>query len=154
MLDRLKAFLFGMDEDGAARPLKTDTDGRLELVISSGGGIYRRTFQFFLSGTLAAGASPQRIPNVTGGSLSILSVRLDVATPPTGQALVVDVNKNGVTIFTTQANRPQVAAGASSGSSSNIDVTAWADGEYLHFDIDQVGSGTAGADLTVTVVVG
>ena len=111
-------------------------------------------FHFYLPGTLTIGAKPQRIPNVTGGTLSILGVRLDVATAPTGQALVVDVHKNGVTIFTNQANRPQVAVGAASGSSSAVDVPAWADGEYLVVAVDQVGSLVAGADLTVTVVVG
>jgi hypothetical protein len=154
MGNRVQSFLIGMDENGAARPLRTDASGRVELVISSGGGIYRRTFHFYLAGTLTVGAKPQRIPNLTGGALSILSVRLDVAAAPTGQALIVDVNKNGATIFTTPANRPQVPAGASAGSSSTIDVTGWADGEYLHFDVDQVGSGTPGADLTVSVVVG
>lgn len=144
----------GLDSNGAARPLRTDSSGRLEIVISSGAGIYRRTFHFYLPGSLTVGAKPQRIPNVTGGTLSILGVRLDVATAPTGQALIVDIHKNGVTIFTTQANRPQVAAGATSGSSSAIDVPAWADGEYLVVCVDQVGSLVAGADLTVTVVVG
>lgn len=151
--EKQRNFLHGMDANGAARPLHTDPSGRLEIVISSGAGIYRRTFHFYLPGTLTSGARPQRIPNLTGGTLTILSVRLDVATAPTGQAIIVDVNKSGATIFSTQANRPQVAAGANSGSSSAIDVPAWADGEVLHFDIDQVGSGAPGADLTVTVVV-
>ena len=35
-------------------------------------------------------------------------------TPPAGAALVVDVNKNGTTIYTNQANRPSIAAGANS----------------------------------------
>lgn len=36
MLDRIKAFLLGMDVNGAARPLRTDTSGRLEVVNTDG----------------------------------------------------------------------------------------------------------------------
>jgi hypothetical protein len=66
----------------------------------------------------------------------------------------VDINKNGVTIFTTQGNRPTIAiAGTTSGKVTNMDVTTIADGDSLTVDVDQVGSTVAGADLTVQIVV-
>lgn len=85
-------------------------------------------------------------------ALTIESVRVSVGTAPVGSALIVDVNKNGTTIFTTQGNRPQVADGSATGVTTTMDVTSLAQGDYLTVDIDQVGSTTAGADLVVTVV--
>lgn len=64
----------------------------------------------------------------------------------------MDVYKNGVTIFTTQANRPEILAEEYTGYSTVIDVPTWADGEYLTAGIVQTGDGYAGADLTVQVI--
>lgn len=101
---------------------------------------------------LVAGAGTQKVPNATGRTLTLKPVRLDVAVAPTGAALICDVNKNGVTIFTTQANRPQVAVGAASGTSATPDVTTWLPGDTLTVDVDQVGSTAAGGVLTVTIL--
>jgi hypothetical protein len=78
-------------------------------------------------------------------------VRASVGTAPTTQSVIVDVNKNGTTIFTTQGNRPTIAAGANTDASSTPDVTAFAAGDYMTVDVDQIGTGTVGADLTVQV---
>jgi hypothetical protein len=61
------------------------------------------------------------------------------------------VNKNGTTIFTTQANRPTIAISGNTDESGVPDVTALADGDYLEVDIDQIGSTVAGSDLTVQI---
>ena len=84
-------------------------------------------------------------------------VDLTVTTAPTGAALIVDVNECSApttctTLFTTQANRPQIAASALSGNSTTFDDTSVALGNYIGFDIDQVGSTIAGSNLTVTLV--
>ena len=76
---------------------------------------------------------------------------LRAATAPTGASIVVDVNKNGTTIFTTQANRPTVAAAGNVSGQAVPDVTSLAVGDYLTVDIDQVGSTIAGADLVVVL---
>jgi hypothetical protein len=85
-------------------------------------------------------------------SLTITEVRALVGTAPVGADLIVDVNKNGTTIFTTQGNRPTIADGNTSDTSGTPDVTALAVGDVLSIDVDQIGSGTAGADLSVTVI--
>ncbi len=107
---------------------------------------------FTMEGDLAVTAGKLRIYNLTGVSRTIQKVQLSVSNAPAGAAVIVDINKGGTTIFTTQANRPQIAAGAFTGISANVDVTSWADGEYLTFDIDQIGSTSPGANLTVCVV--
>lgn len=86
-------------------------------------------------------------------AMTITQVRASVGTAPTGAALVVDVNKNGTTVFTTQSNRPSIAAGSNTATATAINVTSLAAGDYLTVDIDAVGSTVAGADLTVTVEV-
>jgi len=111
-----------------------------------------RQVNFTVEGVLAVESDPLRVYNRTGLALTISQVHLAVGTAPTGAAIIVDVHKNGTTIFTNQAHRPQVAAAATSGQTTTIDVPAWADGEYLTIDVDQVGSTVAGSDLTVTVV--
>jgi hypothetical protein len=85
-------------------------------------------------------------------AITITKVRANVGTAPVGASVIVDVNKNGATIFTTQSNRPTIAAAAFTDDANAIDVPAVAAGEYLTVDIDQVGSTTPGNDLSVTVV--
>lgn len=73
---------------------------------------------------------------------------------PTGASLIVDCNRNGTTIFTDQAKRPQVAAGENSDDSDTPDVTRISIGNRVTFDNDQVGSGTAGGNpLMITLVL-
>lgn len=97
--------------------------------------------------SVRTGAARFRFP-IAG---KILSVGITVGTAPTGAAILVDVNKNGTTIFTTQANRPSIAGAGFASSDAVPDVTSAAVGDYMTVDIDQVGSTIAGADLTVTV---
>ena len=108
---------------------------------------------FSLTGNVSVATGKHRLYNDTGVSLTIRSVRASVGTAPTGASLIVDVNKGGTSIFTTQSNRPTIAVGANtSGKVSAINTTSVADGEYLTIDCDQVGSTVSGADLTVAVL--
>lgn len=84
-------------------------------------------------------------------AVTILDVYAAVGTAPTGASLIVDVHKNGTTIFTTQTNRPTIAAGTNYDVSGTVNVTSVSAGQYLTVDIDQVGSTVAGADLSVVV---
>jgi hypothetical protein len=83
--------------------------------------------------------------------LTVVGVRAHVGTAPTGASILVDVHKNGTTLFTTQANRPTIAASATTSGEEIPDVTAVVENDELTVDIDQVGSSIPGADLTVTV---
>jgi hypothetical protein len=107
---------------------------------------------FNYTGTVAVTTGKSRVYNDSGRTLTIRSIRASVGTAPTGATLIVDVNKNGTTIFTTQSRRPTIAISANTAKVTNPDVTTLADGDYLTVDIDQIGSTVAGADLTVSVV--
>jgi hypothetical protein len=109
---------------------------------------------FSNTGTLAVIAGTHRLYNDSGVNWTITSVRASVGTAPAGASIIIDVNKNGTTIFTTQANRPTIAAASNtSGKVTNMNITTIADGEYLTVDIDQVGSTTSGGDLTLQLEV-
>lgn len=105
------------------------------------------TFEQAGSLTVATGRGRVRFPV----AVTVLSVAATVDTAPTGAAVLADVNKNGTTIFSTQGNRPSIAASANASSDAVPDVTAFAAGDYMTVDVDQVGSTVAGSDLTVIV---
>lgn len=109
------------------------------------------TNAFSMSGTLTVTTGKSRVYNDTGRTLTITATRATVNTAPTGAAIIVDITKNGTSIFTTQTNRPTIAISGFTGVSGVPNLT-WANGEYLTVDIDQIGSTVAGADLTVQVL--
>lgn len=108
-------------------------------------------YTFSITGAVAVATGKSRI--YLEGAYVVETVRAAVNTAPTGAALVVDVNKNGTTIYTDQSDRPSIAAGTNSATGNDPAVTTLAAGDYLTVDVDQVGSTAAGADLTVTVRV-
>lgn len=114
-----------------------------------------RSLIFTKTGNLTVGALTSPVwTNDTGTPLSVRSVRARVNTAPTGASVIVDVNLSGTTIFTTQGNRPTIAASATnSGKATGFAVNAIPDGGTISVDIDQIGSSVAGADLTVQVEV-
>ena len=111
------------------------------------GGSKVATFTF--AGTLSVISGAARLYFPT--AVTILGISAAVGTAPSGASVVVDVNKNGTTIFTTQANRPTIAAGTNTDLTNTPDVTTISANDYLTVDVDQIGSGTAGANLTVTI---
>lgn len=104
---------------------------------------------FSITGDLAVATGSH--PFIFTRAATIVSVRAGVGTAPTGAAVIVDVNRNGTTIFTTQANRPEIAASATDSGNETPDVTALSAGDALTVDVDAVGSGDPGSNLTVVV---
>jgi hypothetical protein len=116
-----------------------------------------------VAGNLTTGADKERrLPSRPG---IVLDVELAVKTAPTTQAVIVDVNTWDGAAFTSMfSTRPQVAAGANRGGAQPDTTYARrcfigyfgsatpAAGGALSIDIDQIGSGTVGADLDVRVL--
>jgi hypothetical protein len=109
--------------------------------------------EFFRTGAMTAGVggTDGRIWNLSGVTRTLINVGIALGTAPTGGPFTADVNKNGTTVFTTQANRPSIAAAGSYAVSGTPDVTTWAHGDYLTVDRDLVGTTVAGSDLTGTI---
>ena len=107
------------------------------------------TYTLAVQGTLIVATGKSRV--YLEGSYAVESIRTAVNTAPTGAAVLVDVNKNGTTLYTTQGNRPSIAISGFSATGNRPDVKTFAAGDYLSVDVDQVGSTIPGSDLTVTV---
>lgn len=101
-------------------------------------------------GTLTVAVAPLAI--FVPENVVVTRVAASVVTAPTGQAIIVDVRDDSVSLFSgVQANMAQIAATENSGFSAAIEETV-VSGSWLTVEIEQIGSGTAGADLTVTIV--
>lgn len=83
-------------------------------------------------------------------AVTLSGVRLQVNTAPTGAAIIVDVNENGSSIFST---KPQIAAGSKTSvggaTPGTLSDTTLADDAEITIDLDQVGSTIAGKGLKV-----
>lgn len=97
---------------------------------------------------VATGKSRFRFPFAA----TILGVTAAIDTAPTGASIILDVNKNGTSIFPI-STKPTILAGAFDTGAVEVvpDTTVIASGDYLQVDIDQIGSTIAGSDLTVFV---
>jgi hypothetical protein len=103
-----------------------------------------------VDGVLAVDTGKKRIPITANGDLRVVSITVD--TVPTGADSIIDVNKNGSTVFTTQGDRTTITAGTNEGTSVP-NVTPVVVGDYITVDVDQVGSTVAGSDLVVVIEV-
>lgn len=92
---------------------------------------------FSYPGEITVRTGTARLYMPTGGSN--LTVIAGIATLPTNQPIIVDVNKNGTTVFTTQANRPTVGTATNSSGVKTPNVTTFAAGDYFTVDVDQIG---------------
>lgn len=85
---------------------------------------------------------------------TIIKVFATVSTAPTGASLIVDLNKNGTSVWaTTQSNRLTVAISGTSATQTAFDTTSVTEGDYLTMDVDQIGSTVAGTNLVVVVKI-
>lgn len=84
---------------------------------------------------------------------------LGVGSSPVSTAVIVDVNKGTgttptpTTVYTTQANRPQVAVGQRIGTRTVPNTIELVVGDSLSVDIDQIGGGATPNDRNLTVNV-
>lgn len=111
---------------------------------------YIESYEFSKTGVLSVQAGTSELP-VAGGTFVVIGLAARISTPPTGSSIILDIKKNGVSIFSVGANRPTILAGtkiAVVGSWSNVTLT---DGDYLTVDVVQVGSITPGSNLVVPV---
>ena len=150
----------------------TDTDGNVSTIAQVpvtvteqvlGQGVSGSSdFSKFLEYTYESiiGAASDEVTSLTTGTakltfrlpyaMTLTEVRASVGTAPTGQALVVDLNENGSSILSTKLS---IDAGEKTSTTAAtppvISDSTLADDAEITVDVDQVGSGTAGAGLKV-----
>jgi len=86
----------------------------------------------------------------TSGSIDHVYLMAKTA-PGSTKTLTVDVNKNGTTIFTTQASRPSLVDTAVVDASDTPDVTAFVANDVFTVDVDTSTAGTAVADVVAII---
>ena len=104
-----------------------------------------------INGNLQIGVGRHKFYLGGGGTYVLDSVAVSIGTAPTGQPAIIDINFNGISIYTTQANRPTIAIGANLATIAAHQVVTFASGGYFGFDVDQIGSTFPGADLVATL---
>lgn len=86
-------------------------------------------------------------------ALVVTEVRASVNTAPVGSTAVFDINEGGVSILSTAIS---IDAGEKTSTTAAtapvISDSALADDAEITFDIDQVGSSTAGAGAKITII--
>lgn len=92
--------------------------------------------------------------NRTGRTITVSGWDISATTAPAGADVIADVLKNGTTTFTTTANRPTLTSAGSQthATSAAPDIATIADGDYLQVKLVQVGSSTAGSNVTLTPI--
>lgn len=141
------------DPDGATFPNLTAGEIEDELY-----GEEEFALKIGVAGVLTAAAGAEHIALPFPAKLVRVSAGL--GTYVAGAALLLDVNKNGTTVFTTQGDRVTIADGAAEvvakGPWTTADLAAklFAKGDLVSVDVDQIGttSGHHGSDLAVVLV--
>jgi len=86
-------------------------------------------------------------------AMTLTDVRASVTTAPVGSTIIIDVNKNGSTIFSTKLS---IDAGEKTSETASvpavISVSSFSDDDEITVDIDQIGSTTAGTGLKIWVI--
>jgi len=112
---------------------------------------YTRQILWYLpDATLATGTDKSATIVYRGPTLTLVRWDFRAKTAPTTADMIADVNIAGTSLWnTTQANRPTIAATATSGTGTAFDTTTLSDADMLTLDIDQVGSTIPGGQVTL-----
>lgn len=110
-----------------------------------------RGIAFYIDGGMAVETDAMSF--ISPVACTVIGGKIQASTGPTGADLISDIHKNGTTLWTTQGNRPTIADAETWANITAPDVTAIAQGDRLTLEIDQVGSSTAGANLSLTLYI-
>ena len=112
---------------------------------------------FAVPGTLAVGddQAPWYICAISTG-LELVETVIAVKTAPTGSHILVDIEQSGNCgggWHSIYSSRPNLSCNSRCATSGTISTRYISKGDALRLNIDQVGSGVVGADLTVSLRV-
>lgn len=111
--------------EGEAQPITWNRDGTVDVIVG------KSRYPFLFDATL-------------------VQIAAVVGTAPVGApGIVLDLNKNGLTVWPDQLDRLVIPPGSHQASAAlSVPVS---EGDYLTLDVDDTGSTLAGEDLTVVV---
>ena len=111
----------------------------------------RPSFVFTVDEVLIVGTNKTPIL-IVPRAYTIEKIFAIVKTAPDGDDLKVDINKNDVSIWSSNPdNKITITDGATTDTVTQFDTTSLAEGDRLTLDVDQVGSNTGGETLTVVM---
>ena len=85
-------------------------------------------------------------------AMTLTGVKATVNTAPVGSTIIVDINEAGSTILSTKLSiDASELTSSSAASAAVISDASLANDALITFDIDQIGSSTAGKGLKVTL---
>ena len=91
-----------------------------------------------------------RIYNDSGRTRVIDAVRATVTTPDSGTALIVDVKREGTSIFLNAGSRPTIAVNGTTNKATSMGgASVWNDGQYITIEVPQAGAAHANLDVNV-----
>jgi len=133
------------DAAGKRRPRFYDGTNFEDLSVA------KQVHEWYVAGSLAV-ASEVGATWIAPRNLTIEKVYIYCKNPGTAGTTIVDVNKGGTSIFTNQANRPQLAYTDADkvAASGPPDITDLAEGDVVSLDIDQVATGAS--DLSAVLI--
>lgn len=82
---------------------------------------------------------------------TIIEATAQIKTAPTGASVIIDINKNGTTLWA--SGKLTITATSTSGSKTTFDAVSVNEDDYFTLDIDQIGSTLPGSDLTVQLMI-
>lgn len=109
-------------------------------------------YTFTVAGSLSEGESVT-LPLPVVADATVFEVYAYLRDAPGGQPAIFDVRENAASLFAA-ANRPTVAPGAHTGSSSTFSNDSLAKDRLLHLDVVQAGLSPRGGGLVVQVRAG
>lgn len=150
-------------------PLTNNNEGDIRLVNSTGviyrwsggqwvnllaGLVYdsRASFAFTIPGQSSVGTKQAGILVPYNTNLSQVLVRVDNA--PVGASLIIDIKRNGTSIFSDPSLRPTLASGSVSSAVNLPTPVSVLLGDAISMDINQVGSNYPGGDSLYIAING
>lgn len=119
----------------------------LSTLLGGGGGGYTIVSRD-IAGVSVVGDNQRRF--MVDDSFTLATIFIKLLNAPIGASYIVDITKNGVSIFaTTTANRPTISSGGLSATSGVPDTTSFIKGDIIGISILQVGTTSKGANLFV-----
>lgn len=141
--------------NNTTKTYQVSLNGAPYVDLSTGAGVAGvDSFRFVGSGSVASivGLDGAWVADRAG---TIKTITLHQGTAGGAGSTIIDVNINGVTIFTNQANRPTVTAAQGNDAIdqvNNMDITAFVAGDQIKVDVDTAQTGPA-KDVSVTIAV-
>jgi hypothetical protein len=143
--------LLGRTTAGSGAPEEISVSGALHLsslALGINDGIIIACSDETTAITTGTGKRTFRMPFAA----TLTNVRASVVTAPVGSTIIIDVNESGVSVLSTKLT---IDAGEKTSTTAAVPVvisdTTLADDAEISIDFDQVGSGTAGAGVKVTL---